>query len=102
MLYMDLDIGKKNNGFYAEDIHGIETCNTIIKNGGVKIDEELWQYILILGECKFTGAVEEREYTILDKELFEIVVQPPTDDTPQQPSLEERLAALEALMMGVI
>lgn len=93
MFYMDLDSDKNNNGFYIEDIHGLETCNTIIKNGGVKIDEELWQYILTLGKCKFTGVVEEREYTILDKELFEKVVQP-IDTTLQPPTFSEQLVAL--------
>lgn len=100
MFYVDLD-NKKVIGFYIEDIHGVETCNSILKNGGFRIDEELWQHLLTLGECKFLGTVEQREYTILDKDLFERVVQP-VDTTPQQPSMEERIAALELLMMGVI
>ena len=101
MFYMDLDTEKEDNGFYTEEIHGLEKCETIIANSGLKIDEELWQHLLSLGKCKFTGTVEAREYTILDKDLFETVVQS-IDVTPQQPSTEERLAALEALMMGVI
>lgn len=91
----------KVKGFYTVDIHGEQVCNSVYAMGGLKIDEELHQYLLTLGECKFIGTVEEREYTILDKDLFETVIQP-IDNTPQEPSLEERLAALEALMMGVI
>ncbi|WP_346847984.1 MULTISPECIES: hypothetical protein [unclassified Clostridium] len=101
MLYMDLDIEKKNNGFYTEDIHGIEKCETILAQGGLLVDEELWQHLLVVEECKFIGTVEQREYTILDKDLFEKIIQP-VDTKPQQPLLEERLAALETLMMGVI
>jgi len=91
----------KITGFCSEDNAGVERCNEILASGGFKIDKELWQYLLALGDCKFTGTVEEREYTILDKDLFERIVQL-IDDTPKQPTLEERLAALEALMMGVI
>ncbi len=101
MVYMNLDKEKNTNGFYVEDIHGLDTCNSIIEKGGLKINEELWEYLLTLGKCKFVGIVEEREYTISDKDLFERVIQP-IDTTPQSPSLEERLAALETLMMGVI
>ena len=77
-------------GFYTEDIHGIEKCASIIGNGGLKVDEELWQYILTLGECKFVGTVEQREYTILDKNLFERVIRP-IDTTPQPLTFSEQL-----------
>lgn len=100
MYYANIK-NNKINDFYVEDVHGLEACNSIIKNGGIKIDEELWQHLLTLGECKFVGMAEEREYTIIDKDLFERVIQP-VDTTPKQPSLEERLEALELLMMGVI
>ncbi len=94
----------KNNvieGFYLEEINGIQKCNSVLESGGIEIDEELHQHLLSLGQCKFTGVKEGKMYTLSDKDLFEKVVQP-VDDIPQQPSLEERLAALEALMMGVI
>lgn len=84
---------KKVNGFYTEEIHGFEKCETIIANGGIKINEELWQQLLILRECKFIGVVEDKEYTILDKDLFEEVIQP-IDTTPQPPSFNEQLVAL--------
>lgn len=83
----------KIKGFYTVDIHGEQVCNSVYAMGGLKIDEELHQYLLTLGECKFIGTVEEREYTIQDKELFEEVVQP-IDTTPQPPSFNEQLAAL--------
>lgn len=92
MYYVDLN-NKKIIGFYIEELHGKEKCEEIISSDGLKIDEELWQYILTLGECKFTGTVEEREYTILDKDLFERVIQP-VDTTPQPPTLEERVTTL--------
>lgn len=73
MYYMNLDENKKNNGFYTEEIHGIELCNSILMNKGIKIDEELWQYLLSLGQVKFIGNIENRQYTILDKDLFMLV-----------------------------
>lgn len=51
--------------------------------------------------CGFTSEeVEVREVT--DEEYQFILENQPADTTPKQPSLEERLAALETLMMGVI
>lgn len=84
----------KMNGFYCEDIHGEERCNEILGNGGLKLSEDLWQYLSMLGcEIEFIGEIEEREYTILDKDLFKEVVQP-VDTTPQPPTFNEQLAAL--------
>lgn len=51
----------------------IELCNSIVMNKGIKIDEELWQYLLSLGQVKFIGNIENRQYTILDKDLFMLV-----------------------------
>ena len=87
-------------GFYIEEFHGVDKCQSVLDNGGIKCDEELWKYILSLGAVTFKEIAEEREYTISDKYLFEKIVQ--SDTTPQQPSMEERIAALELLMMGVI
>lgn len=93
MYYVEIKSDKENCRFYTEDMHGFEKCETIIANGGIKINEELWRYLLTLGSCRFIGKVEDREYTILDNELFEEVVQP-IDTTPQPPTFNEQLAAL--------
>ncbi len=93
MYYVEIKSSKENCKFYTEDIHGIEKCNMVTSEGGIIIDEELWRYLLTLGSSKFIGIAEEREYTILDKELFEEVVQP-IDTTPQPPTFNEQLAAL--------
>lgn len=93
IYYMDLNEDKVGQGFYTEDIHGAEQCKDIIDNGGIKINEELWQYLLSLGVVEFTGTVEQREYTILDKDLFKGVVQP-VDATPQPPTFSEQLTVL--------
>lgn len=84
----------KMNGFYCEDIHGEERCNEILGNGGLKLSEDLWQYLSMLGcEIEFVGDIEEREYNISDKDLFKEVIQP-VDTTPQPPTLEERVTTL--------
>jgi len=93
MYYVEIKSSKENCKFYTEDIHGIEKCNMVISEGGIIIDEELWRYLLTLGSSKFIGIAEEREYTILDKELFEEVVQP-IDTTLQPPTFNEQLVAL--------
>lgn len=80
-------------GFYCEDIHGVDYCETIVNSGGLEISQELWGHLLTLGESKFMGEVEKRLYTIEDKELFEKVVQP-IDTTPQPPTFSEQLVAL--------
>ncbi|GEM_PF-713632 len=89
-----LEEDNKIKGFYCEAIHGIDYCKSIIDNGGLKLSEELWSYIINLNvSIEFIGKVEDREYTILDNELFEEVVQP-IDTTPQPPTFNEQLAAL--------
>lgn len=89
------------DGFYVVDIHGKEKCQSILDNGGILIDEELHQHLLTLGQVEITATKEDRVYTINDKDLFReipLVV----DTVPQPPTLEERMAVLEELMMGVI
>lgn len=100
MFYVKID-NKKVLGFYITGLHGLELCNQIYADGGIKIDDELHRYIISVGEVEFNGVKEDRIYSIEDKALFEQVVQP-VDTTPQPPTLEERLMALESLMMGVI
>lgn len=100
MIYANVK-DKVITGFYIEEFHGVDKCQSVLENGGIEVDEELWGYILSLGVVTFKEIAEERKYTILDKNLFEGVVQP-IDITPQQPNLEDRMIALENLMMGVI
>lgn len=90
-------IENKINGYYLEDRHGKEFCRSI--NNYIKVNEELHCYLLTLREAKFIGEKEDRLYTIDDKELFSIVE--PSQITIE-PSFEERLAALESAMMGVL
>ncbi|HAY3897729.1 TPA: hypothetical protein JRS25_003672 [Escherichia coli] len=103
MNYYTILKDKKIKGFYCKEIHGEDYCKTIIySGGGLEVSEELWSHLLSLGESKFIGKVEERLYTIEDKELFEKVVPPLESIPPTQLSNEERLAALEAALMGVL
>lgn len=80
MYYVEIKSSKENCRFYTEDIHGKEKCETIIANGGIKINEDLHQYLLTLGSCRFIDKVEDREYTIEDKNLFEEVQIKSVDD----------------------
>lgn len=100
MYYVKLNQGDVE-GFYIEDLHGTEICTSIYEEGGLKIDDELHEYLLTLNSCRFTGVKEDRDYTISDKDSFTAIISPP-DNTPQLPTQEDRLAALEAALMGVL
>lgn len=88
-------------GFYIEEVHGAKACEQVLVEGGLNIDEELHDYLLTLNLSKFTGIRESRVYTIQDKNLFSQII-PPPDNTPVPPTNEDRLAALEAALMGVL
>lgn len=94
----------KNNiieGFYIEDIHGVNQCDKVLSEGGIIIDEELHHHLISLGRVEFKGSVESKIYRIEDKLLFEKVI-PKVDVTQKPLSIEERISALEEIMMGVI
>lgn len=88
-------------GYYPEDMYSKDLCNNIIKSGGICIDEELWQYCVSLGSVKFMENVEARTYTIEDKEKF-LQYKLPINSDPKPPILEERITALENLLMEVL
>ena len=100
MYYAEL-INNKIVGFYLKEIHGIDKCNLILSNAGIKLDEELHQYLLNLGQSKFIGVKENKIYTLLDKALFEKVI-PPVDNTPQAPNADERISALELALLEML
>lgn len=89
MYYVKINSGVID-GFYIEDLHGEQVCNTVYLMGGLKVEEELYQHLLSLGQAEFIGSKEEKIYTILDKDLFKKVIQP-LDPTPPQPSQLELL-----------
>lgn len=78
------------------------TEKIILENGGVKINEELHQYLLSLGQCKFIGVKEDKIYTILDKNFFEKVVLR-VDPSPQTKSeleiIKEKIAIQEQSLL---
>lgn len=89
-------------GFYVEDVHGEKACNDIIIKGGIKVTEELHEYLLTLGIPKIVGVPQPNiEYGILDKDSFTSMPFTPTPP-PIEPSDQDRLAALEAALMGVL
>lgn len=100
IFYLSLD-NNNMNGFYNTNFHDEEFCKSILDSGGIIIDEELHSYLVSLCDFKFIGLREERLYTIKDKDLF-IATPPRIDTTPQQPTLEERITAMEELIMGVL
>ncbi|WP_346896111.1 hypothetical protein [Clostridium sp. UBA7503] len=73
------------------------TNKIIVSSSFSNIETELQNAL----NCGFTSEeVEVREVT--DEEYQFILENQPSDTTPQQPSLEQRMEALEKLMMGVI
>lgn len=102
MYYADVK-GKERVVYYIVEINGEEKCNLILENGGIKINEELHQYLLSLGQCKFIGVKEDKIYTILDKNLFEKVILP-IDPSPQPKSqfqiLQETVDQLVLTTLG--
>lgn len=84
-MYYAKIIDRIIEGFYIEEFHGEELCQSIVESGGIEVDEELHQYIISLGKAEFLGIKEEKIYTIIDKDLFKEVIQP-EDTTPHPPS----------------
>ncbi len=71
MLYAILDSEfriqtylNEDNLYMLEELQ-LEECYKLA------ITEELWQYLISSGQCKLLMDLEEREYTIEDKDLFE-------------------------------
>lgn len=67
-LYLGYIKNKVIEGWYLEDLH------TDIPVETIKCDEELYLFLLSLGQAKFKDVEEpnfEKEYTIEDKERFE-------------------------------
>lgn len=68
ILYLGNIKNKVIEGWYLESIH------SDIPEEVIKCEEELYQYLLALGQAKFKDenvADFEKEYAIEDKELFE-------------------------------
>lgn len=99
MYYVKIE-NTEGKGFYIEEIHGRDVCIFIYNAGGLKIDDELHDYLLTLNTFKFIGVKEDREYTINDKELFKAITT--TVEDSHDLTMEERMAALEQLIMGVL
>lgn len=72
-LYCILDIeDKKTMTYLTEDMLNI--ADKLYPDGGyikIKISDELHNYLVGLGQCKLIADVEDRAYTIEDKNLFE-------------------------------
>lgn len=100
-FYAVLEEGKIVS-FLTDEIHSVEVINKTKENGCIIINEELWQYLLSLGQAEFNGEIEERTYTIEDKELFSRVVIPPVDLGITPPTTEERLVAMESLLKEMV
>lgn len=72
MIYCILNSDKKTMTYLTEDM--LDRLDELYPLGGYKVIEistGLHNYLVGLGQCKLIADVEDREYTILDKDLFE-------------------------------
>ena len=88
--------------FYNKDFHGEEEIKRVIKKPHLLVNEELWQYLLSLGQAEFIGEIEDRTYTIEDGEMFSKVVIPPIDLGVQPPTDASRIQAIEDMLKELI
>ena len=95
IYYTKLD-GNKISGFYIESFHGKELCESL---NHIKIDEELHSYIIDFGLVAFNGLKEDKLYTIEDKDSF---CKEEPEPVVLSPTVEDRLAALEQLMLEAL
>lgn len=68
----DIKYGKLENSIIIEYPKNKDDENCIL------LDNELYQYCLSLGQVEFNGAIDDRIYTINDKDLFaqcEIIIE---------------------------
>lgn len=99
--YVELNNEHIVEGYYNEDINGYEKCDHVLALGGIKIDQELWEHLTSLNQCRFLGVLEDRLYTIVDKDLFEKVVTQVDPGVPV-PSLEDRIKILEDMQINAL
>ena len=76
------------NGFYKEGI------SKFIPSPNINISNELRHYLLSIGDFKLKLKPSKEILTIDDIEIFEIIINE-TENTPQEPTLYERVDALE-------
>ncbi|MER0285375.1 hypothetical protein GSQ54_09260 [Clostridioides difficile] len=88
---------KSFNGFYIEDIHK----NNMPKYY-INIAEDLWNYLLELGDFKFIGNYKEKKdlYTVQEKDHFEKII--PNSYAENNIALEDRISAIEKAMLAVL
>ncbi len=74
--------------YYPREAYS-EKENESVDNIGVYLDFQLYQYCLSLGQVEFNGAIDDRIYTISDKNLFTQCQPPILDLGVQEQGLEE-------------
>lgn len=95
--YAELNEQNHIVGYYIEDFHGLEKCQSLSRY--ILVDEELHQHLLSLSYVEITAEPESKIYTIENKDLFVEVI---SKEVQLGPTLEERIAALETALMGVL
>lgn len=88
---------KSFNGFYIEEIH-----KNNIPKFCINITEDLWSYLLELGDFKFIGDYKERKdlYTVQEKDHFEKII--PNSYSENNIALEDRISAIEQAILAVL
>lgn len=80
------------NGFYKDGIHNN------IPERHIEITDELWQYLLGLGDFIVLDADETKVYTIDDKHKFQVIIPDRPTTLEERPSLEDRIKELETMV----
>ncbi|HBE9553496.1 hypothetical protein [Clostridioides difficile] len=88
---------KSFNGFYIESIH-----KNNIPKFYINITEELWSYLLELGNFKFIGDYKKKKdlYTVHEKDHFEKII--PNSYSENNIALEDRISAIEQAILAVL
>lgn len=73
MIYLILDFELKTITYLTDG--NLYMADELCPNGFliIRITKELQQALLYMGKCRLIKDIEDREYTIKDKELFESV-----------------------------
>lgn len=96
IYYVSLDADNLITGIFTSDHNGEEFCNALDPLTTIRIDEDLFQHVCLLpGQKQYTGFIGNEMLTLMEKEQFSSFI----GNTPQVPSLEDRINILEDIAL---
>lgn len=98
-----IDEKKEVVGFYKRGIHSDELCDNILENGGVLINEDLWQSLLNWTQTRVRDGIkpliEKEVLTLEDLDRFEkiepVIPQQLFSEKVDVKELKDRIESLE-------